>query len=509
MQLKKPIGGSLAAATCGLLGALPSAPVVAQEAPGWEIDSSLLYYGEDDDRVTDGSLMVSARRAFDEDRSLNLDLTVDVLTGATPAGGVPANAIQTFTSPSGKDSYDVAPGVTPLDDSFLDTRVALSGNWQQALGESMRWGAGLSVSDEYDYFHLGVNGRLERDFNNRNTTVYAGAAYAQDDINPVGGAPIPLAPMLEVGNLDSKLADDSKDILDLLLGFTQVLSRRSLLEVSYSYGSSDGYLNDPYKFLTVVDPVTGTPVAGPPGSGLNLYLYESRPDSRAKQSLFAEWRHAFDRDSMAINFRIMDDDWGVTSQTRRRALPLEHQRPLVPGAAPALLHARRGGFLPHRAGPRRPVAAVRVRRLPARRHGCLHGGVQVRPAHGQGRILGAARVLPAGERSLAGLGDRRPRGLRPGAADDGYHRAVWIPVPALSSNANAASGAPRSSRWAAPASCSAKRMTSHSLGAWRATPSVKPNASTGNSAATGQAPSSKPFTRAEAGRFAWTTKPRA
>ena len=198
--------------------------------------------------------MVSARRAFDEDRSLNLDLTVDVLTGATPAGGVPANAMQTFTSPSGKDSYDVAPGVTPLDDSFLDTRVALAGNWQQALGESMRWGAGLSVSDEYDYFHLGVNGRLERDFNNRNTTVYAGAAYAQDDINPVGGAPIPLAPMLEVGNLDSKLADDSKDVLDLLLGFTQVLSRRSLLEVAYSYGSSDGYLNDPYKFLTVVDP---------------------------------------------------------------------------------------------------------------------------------------------------------------------------------------------------------------------------------------------------------------
>ena len=66
MQLKKPIGGSLAAATCGLLGALPAAPVVAQEAPRWEIDSSLLYYGEDGERVTDVSLLVSARRAFDE-----------------------------------------------------------------------------------------------------------------------------------------------------------------------------------------------------------------------------------------------------------------------------------------------------------------------------------------------------------------------------------------------------------------------------------------------------------
>jgi hypothetical protein len=46
-----------------------------------------------------------------------------------------------------------------------------------------------------------------------------------------------------------------------------------------------------------------------------LYLYEKRPDSRAKQSLFAEWRHAFDRDSLALNVRYMTDDWGVDSQT--------------------------------------------------------------------------------------------------------------------------------------------------------------------------------------------------
>lgn len=316
MQLKnKPIGRGLAAATCGLLGALPAARVSAQEAPGWEIDSSLLYYGEDDDRVTDGSLMVSARRAFDEDRVLNLGLTVDSLTGATPAGAVPANSVQTFTTPSGKDSYIVPAGESPLDGSFLDTRVAVLASWRAPLGEAMRWSVGMSASDEYDYLHLGLDGRLERDFNARNTTAYVGAAYAQDDISPVGNVPIPLAPMREVGNLSSKAGDDSKDLIDVLVGVTQVLSRRSLLEVSYSYGSSDGYLNDPYKFLSVVDPVTGAPVAGPAGSGLDLYLYESRPDSRTKQSLFAEWRHAFDRDSMAVNVRYMTDDWGVDSET--------------------------------------------------------------------------------------------------------------------------------------------------------------------------------------------------
>jgi hypothetical protein len=320
MQLKKPIGASLATATCGLLGALPSAPVAAQETPDWEVDTSLLYYGEDDSRVTDASLMTSIRRVLDEDRSFNLNLTVDALTGATPSGAVPSSTVQTFTGPSGGESYEVAPGETPLDESFLDTRVALSGNWQQALGESMRWNAGFSGSDEYDYLHLGINGRLERDFNQRNTTVYLGAAYGQDEIKPVGGVPIGLSPMQgeegEGEDEDSgRLDNDSKDVLDVLFGATQVLSRRSLLEVAYSYSKSDGYLNDPYKILSVVDPVTGLPVAGPVGSGLNLYLYENRPDTRAKQSLFAEWRHAFDRDSMAVSFRLMDDDWGVTSQT--------------------------------------------------------------------------------------------------------------------------------------------------------------------------------------------------
>ena len=315
MQLKKPIGATLATATCGLLGALPSAPVAAQDAPDWSIDTSLLYYGESDDRVTSGSLLATARRAFDEDRSLDLNITIDSLTGATPSGAVPANTVQTFTRPSGSHSYTVPAGELPLDDTFLDTRVAVSATWEQALGESMRWSAGLSTSYEYDYLHLGINGRLERDFNQRNTTAFVGAAYSKDDIDPVGGAPIPFSPMLEIDNLSNKLADESKDLIDVIFGVTQVLSRRSLLEIDYSYGSSDGYLTDPYKFLSVVDPVTGTPVAGPPDSGLYLYLFEHRPDSRAKHSLFTEWRYALDRDSFAVNYRIMDDDWGITSHT--------------------------------------------------------------------------------------------------------------------------------------------------------------------------------------------------
>jgi len=328
MQLKKPIGASLAAATCGLLGALPAAPAAAQDAKDWDIESSLLYYGEDNDRVKDVSLDVAIRRALDEDRSFSINLTVDSLTGATPNGAVPTNDVQVFTGASGGKGYIVEPGEVPLDPTFLDTRIAASANWQQGLGEASRWNVGVSVSDEYDYFHAGANARFEHDFNLRITTAYLGIAYGQDDIKPVGGAPIGLTPMVALmdngGGADEEPGDNdgyrdggtslSKDVTDLLVGVTQILSRRSLLELSYSYGKSDGYLTEPYKLLSVVDPVTGIPVPGPDGAPF-LYLYEKRPDQRTKQSVFAEWRHAFDRDSMAVNFRYMTDDWDVTSET--------------------------------------------------------------------------------------------------------------------------------------------------------------------------------------------------
>jgi len=315
MQLKQPIGASLTAAACGLLGTLPHVAVAADDSDRWQADTALFYWGEGDGRVQDMSLRAAVHRALGDDSSVDANLTIDTLTGASPSGAVLSNSVQTFTRPSGAGSYQVPADTTPLDDSFLDTRVAIAGTWQQALGESMRWKAGVTASGEFDYQHYGANAWLERDFNLRNTTLYAGAAIGRDDIRPVGGAPLPLTAMRGVGDNSSKLADDSKDVLDALLGITQILTRRSLVEITYSYGQSTGYLTDPYKVLTVVDAVSGLPVAGSPGSGLNLYLYERRPDSRTKHSVFGEWRHAFDRDSFALSYRFMADDWGIRSHT--------------------------------------------------------------------------------------------------------------------------------------------------------------------------------------------------
>ena len=111
----------------------------------------------------------------------------------------------------------------PLDDTFLDTRYALTTSWTQPLARLYTVSVGLGFSTEYDYTHLGANLSLARDFNKRNTTLSAGIAYAKDDIDPVGGAPVPLAQMLDVGDPSNKRGSESKDVLDLLLGLTHWL----------------------------------------------------------------------------------------------------------------------------------------------------------------------------------------------------------------------------------------------------------------------------------------------
>ncbi|HEX6995835.1 MAG TPA: DUF3570 domain-containing protein [Gammaproteobacteria bacterium] len=315
------IAPALAAATCALLGPGTPSAVVAQEQPlpelaPWSIDTAMLYYGESDGRVQDFSLSALARKELKEDGFLTLSFALDTLTGASPSGAAPSILPQTFTRPSGEDSYTVAAGEQPLDDTFQDTRFALAANWQWPVTRLALLDVGVSFSDEYDYTHTGVNARIARDFNNRNTTLSLGAALANDTIDAVGGAPIPLAPMLGTNDLRNRQSgDQSKDVLDLLLGLTQVVNRNTVVQINYSLSSADGYLTDPYKLLSVVDPDTGLPVAGPAGAGVNLHLFESRPESRDKQSVFVLLKRNLNGNVLGASYRHMTDDWGIDSDT--------------------------------------------------------------------------------------------------------------------------------------------------------------------------------------------------
>lgn len=304
MQLKpaRSLHEQLALATATLLNVQPLA---AED--NWDLDAALLFYTEGPDRVSLIEPVVAAGYTFDNDSRLQLKLVLDSLTGATPNGAVPSNLEQTFTTPSGRGSYTTPPGETPLDDTFHDTRIAVSADYSWRPTRTLLAAAGLYWSDEYDFQSVAASGRLAWDINNRNTTLSAGVSVEQNEISPVGGVPIPFASMAPPGTPQPRQGDtEDKMVTDLLFGFTQVVNRDLIMQLNYGYSTVDGYTTDPYKLLTVADPITGIPLD---------YVYESRPDSRARQTLYAQGKYNVSGDVLDVSYRYLWDDWDITSHT--------------------------------------------------------------------------------------------------------------------------------------------------------------------------------------------------
>jgi hypothetical protein len=326
-QKPKSIRGALATATCALLGShLPQPASASEPFKDWEYDSALLYYSEQD-RVTAVEPVVSARRDLGDDQYLNFKFVVDALSGASANGAVPSDKEQTFSGPSGQKSYTVAPNQTPLDPTFEDTRFAANMLWEKPTSRYLKTLFGANFSTETDYTSLGVSASLTYDMNNKNTTLAAGASFNHDTVSPIGGAPDPFTevPTSSTSTGDGEGDDEgeggegeggeTKNVSDFLFGITQVISRKTITQLNYSIGQSSGYLTDPYKLLTVVDPVTGDLVPGVDPNNTYRYLHEKRPDSRTRQSVYWKTNHQFAHDVAYLTYRYYWDDWDITSHT--------------------------------------------------------------------------------------------------------------------------------------------------------------------------------------------------
>ena len=300
MQLKqKKIAGLLSVATCSLL----CTSVQAEEGE-WDVDSAILYYAEDNDRVQAIEPVISGRKDLGDEEAVSFKLVIDSLTGASATGAVPSTQVQTFTTASGNGTYAVAPNETPLDPEFKDTRVAYSMNWEKPIDRNNRRNYGFNVSREYDFTSISANALWQHDANQKNTTYSYGANLEFDQIDPVGGVPDPLTSMNDQNKGSSS---DSRNIIDLLFGVTQVIDRSSLFQINLSLSEANGYMTDPYKLVSVVDSISGEPLD---------QLFENRPDSRSRQSLYGKYKKSMSNDDVfTASYRYMTDDWGVDSNT--------------------------------------------------------------------------------------------------------------------------------------------------------------------------------------------------
>ncbi len=305
----------IALASAALLGA--TMPRAQAEVLGWDASASFLGYSEQN-RVSAGEFIGTASKKYHQTALFDIKVVADVLTGASANGAVAQKFVQTFTSPSGKDFYTSNANQTPLDKTFQDLRGALSLNWSDAITDVSNYRIGGNVSLEHDYSALSINGEYSHDFFQKNTTFSLGVSVGTNQVKPEGGLPIAFSSMFidginrgEDGNLPQGFRDtrngNSDNVTDaeILLGYTQIINRRMLVQFNYGHSESNGYLTDPYKILSVLD-----------NNGVAQdYLYENRPDSRTKDSFYVMTKYHLEQSIVDFSYRYMTDSWNIKSST--------------------------------------------------------------------------------------------------------------------------------------------------------------------------------------------------
>ena len=281
---------------------------VHAEEPDWTLDFGLLGYAEAE-RNFGLEFISHAEHQLDDNESLGFTVELDTLTGATPNGASATNVPQTFTKASGDGYYRVDANHLPADDTHADTRMSLGIDYSYPVDQQWQSSYNTSLSMEFDYVSFNLGTDQEYSFNNNNTKFHLGGDFEYAQVHPVGSLPVPLQTMNPPGTLQARDgASTPKFAYGINTGITQVLSHASLLQVIATITQQKGYLNDPYRILSLIEDRDD--------SGDTLaYLYESRPDFRNSNAIRFRLKQALQQDSLDGSVRFYSDDWGIRSIT--------------------------------------------------------------------------------------------------------------------------------------------------------------------------------------------------
>ena len=310
-----------ASAAWALLGLVPAAapradaaeaaPAPASDSEGWNYDVSTLFYNESGGRMSVFEPEFEMDRQFENERAARLKLALDTISGATPTGALPSDVPRTVTvtSASGTTTSETVVGQTPTS-RLTNVRVALDGGWDEPLGVLGVGSFGGHVSKEKDFISTGPSFTLKKDFDRKNTTLIAGVNAEYDWLNPVGGVPAPFGLQSSIAQPSflptSTGSSVSKREVGGLIGVTQILDRRTLMQVNFAWNREEGYLSNPYKLITEVNGATGADLDN---------IYENRPGSRIERSLYWMLRRRLERATVGASYRYFFDDWGIKSHT--------------------------------------------------------------------------------------------------------------------------------------------------------------------------------------------------
>lgn len=313
MQLK----ARLSLAACTLLG-LPTT-VPAAETPGWQLETAVLSYREQD-RVEATEPVLALQHDWDDGRRLALRYSYDSLSGASPTGAQPSlgsGGVQTVTSASGRLSTQPLSQSLVMDPGFQDERHAYGLGWRQPLGDQSRLDLGLDLARERDFRSEGATLQAATDLLQKNLTLLAGLTAETSTVSAVGGNPSAFA---LIGGSAPRHAAARRDVQELLLSATALTGPDAWLQLGVFSNRASGYLNDPYKVLSVLDPQTGQPIEAREfdsslPQGLPASLFERRPERHERQGVTVGYRQHLGHSIVDLTYRGIDDDWQADSRT--------------------------------------------------------------------------------------------------------------------------------------------------------------------------------------------------
>ena len=225
------------------------------------------FLASDTHSITDG-FYGNFEVPISDKQDLNFTVSKDIVTSATPV----------FYQPDGDSARQITTSA-----SVKDTRNAI--NIQTTRYEdkfSLAVNGGFSTEEDYDSHFFGLNASF--DFNQRNTTLILGTGFSKNDSHPI---------TTDFDREGGKSIDN-----DYLLGVTQVLTQKSLIQQNLYYHDQRGYLSDPYKLTYIFFPRP-----------------DSRPETRHIFTYLAHYAYYFGNPALHLKYRYYKDSWGVFSHT--------------------------------------------------------------------------------------------------------------------------------------------------------------------------------------------------
>lgn len=198
----------------------------------------------------------------------------------------------------------------------------LSHEWNEA---AINVSGGFSREKDYKSSFGSIGGRM--DFNQKMTTLKLNGGYTDSEIGAIlDHDPAPYITktayqdqiIRKGGATGSDILRGSRSDWVANIGLTQVLTKNSLIDASIGYTHSHGFLENPYKVMSVifVNPADLNNSSGLITGDVRALL-EQRPNIRNQIALNTKYIHHIDTFNAALHlgYRLSVDDWGVNTHT--------------------------------------------------------------------------------------------------------------------------------------------------------------------------------------------------